>query len=251
MKRLETKTSDGIFAITLNRPEKRNAIDMLMVDELSESLEHADLSADVRAVAIRGNGKDFCAGADLRELLESVDLPSEDNTRNAMRLGNIFLKIRELAKPVVAVVHGRALAGGCGLATACDIVLAHSDAQFGYTEIRRGFVPAMVMVMLRRAVGEKVAFELVSTGRLVSAEEALGMGLISKVVPAETFEADVNAVLGSLAASSGSALALIKRQLYELEGRSFREGVELGAEVNALARNTDEFRVAVKNFMES
>ena len=159
MKRLETKTSDGIFAITLNRPEKRNAIDMLMVDELSESLEHADLSADVRAVAIRGNGKDFCAGADLRELLESVDLPSEDNTRNAMRLGNIFLKIRELAKPVVAVVHGRALAGGCGLATACDIVLAHSDAQFGYPEIRRGFVPAMVMVMLRRAVGEKVAFE--------------------------------------------------------------------------------------------
>ncbi|MCZ6759584.1 MAG: enoyl-CoA hydratase/isomerase family protein, partial [Gemmatimonadetes bacterium] len=132
MKRLETKTSHGIFAITLNRPEKRNAIDMLMVDELSESLEHADLSADVRAVAIRGNGKDFCAGADLRELLESVDLPSEDNTNNAMRLGNIFLKIRELAKPVVAVVHGRALAGGCGLATACDIVLAHSDAQFGY-----------------------------------------------------------------------------------------------------------------------
>jgi len=167
----------------------------------------------------------------------------------AMRLGSVFIAMRALPKPVVAVVRGRALAGGCGLATACDLVLAHEDATFGYPEVRRGFVPAMVMAMLRRAVGEKTAFDLVATGRLLSAEEARQLGLVARVFPAASFEQDSRALLGELAGASASALGLIKRQLYEIDGRSFEEAIALGAKVNAVARSTPDFREAVGQFL--
>lgn len=250
MTRVTTETSDGVYTITLNRPEKRNAIDTPMVEELLQCLEHADLSTDVRVVAIRGKGKDFCAGADLKELLASADFPSERNAENALHLGEVFIRIRKLPQPVVAVVHGRALAGGCGLATACDVVLARSDAQFGYPEITRGFVPAMVMTMLRRAVGEKTAFDLVATGRLLSAADAERLGLISRSISPSAFESEVADMLRGFAGNSASALALIKKQLYELEGRTFEESIRLGAEVNALARSTLDFKEAVKKFFE-
>lgn len=250
MTRVTAETSDGVYTITLNRPEKRNAIDTPMVEELLQCLEHADLSTDVRVVAIRGKGKDFCAGADLKELLASADFPSERNAENALHLGEVFIRIRKLPQPVVAVVHGRALAGGCGLATACDVVLARSDAQFGYPEITRGFVPAMVMTMLRRAVGEKTAFDLVATGRLLSAADAERLGLISRSISPSAFESEVADMLRGFAGNSASALALIKKQLYELEGRTFEESIRLGAEVNALARSTLDFKEAVKKFFE-
>lgn len=249
MTRVTTETSDGVYTITLNRPDKRNAIDTPMVEELLQCLEHADLSADVRVIAIRGEGKDFCAGADLKELLASADLPSERNAENALHLGEVFIRIRKLPKPVVAVVHGRALAGGCGLATACDVVLARSDAQFGYPEITRGFVPAMVMTMLRRAVGEKTAFDLVATGRLLSAADAERLGLISRSISPGAFESEVADILRGFVGNSASALALIKKQLYELEGRTFEQSIRLGAEVNALARATGDFKKAVQGFL--
>lgn len=221
-----------------------------MVSELLAQLERADLDKDVRVVALRGAGKDFCAGADLAELLESVDQTVDENTASAGQLGNVFIAMRKLPKIVAAVVHGRALAGGCGLATACDLVLAHEHASFGYPEIKRGFVPAMVMAMLGRAVGEKVAFDLVGTGRVLTAAEALNVGLISRVLPADGFDREADSILRELVCASGSALALIKRQLYELEGRGFEEAIALGAQVNAVARSTPDFRAAVERFLE-
>jgi methylglutaconyl-CoA hydratase len=241
---------DGVLTATLNRPDKRNAIDAAMVEGLLATLERAELDAAVRVLVVRGAGPDFCAGADLEELLASVERTPEENAGSALRLGEVFLRMRALPKPVVAVVHGRAIAGGCGLATACDLVLARADAQLGYPEVRRGFVPAMVMAMLRRIVGEKVAFDLVATGRLLAAEEAAQLGLVSRVLPAETFERELAAVLTGLAGASATALALIKRQLYELDGRSFEEGIRLGADVNAVARTTPEFRRAVEGFLK-
>lgn len=248
--RLRLELADGVFTITLDRPEKRNAVDASMVDALLNALDRADLEAGVRVVAVRGAGKDFCAGADLAELLASVDHAPEANARSAARLGEVFVRMRRLPKPVVAIVHGRALAGGCGLATACDLVLAHEAAVFGYPEVRRGFVPAMVMAMLRRAVGERVAFDLVATGRLLSAAEAQAVGLIARVLPASQFDPEVQTVLQQLAGASASALSLIKRQLYELEGKSFDEAIVLGADVNALARSTPDFRAAVARFLQ-
>lgn len=170
--------ADGVLTVALNRPDKRNALDAATVAGLHAALERAELDADVRVVALRGAGQDFCAGADLAELLASADRSMDENRANAQRLGDVFVRMRELPKPVVAVVHGRALAGGCGLATACDMVLARADAQFGYPEVSRGFVPAMVMAMLRRVTGEKVAFDLVMTGRILSAAEAQAAGLV-------------------------------------------------------------------------
>ena len=248
--RVLARADGAVLHLTLNRPDKRNAIDAPMVDALLEQLTAADLGAQVRVIALRGAGTDFCSGADLTELLASVDQSAEINAANAERLGRVFTTLREMPKPVVAVVHGRALAGGCGLATACDMVLARDDATFGYPEVHRGFVPAMVMAMLRRAVGEKVAFDLVATGRSLTAQEALGLGLITRVVPAHRFETDVAHLLADLAALSPSAVALTKRLLYAADTVGFDAAIALGARVNAVVRGTPDFKEAVEKFLK-
>lgn len=247
--RVAAQVEAGVLQLTLNRPEKRNALDSAMIDALHRELDQAELDAAVRVVLLRGAGPDFCAGADLAELLESADKSPEQNAADAQRLGDVFIKMRKLPKVVLAGVHGRAFAGGCGLATACDLVLAHEEASFGYPEVRRGFVPAMVMAMLRRAVGEKVAFDLIGTGRILTAAEAVQVGLVSRVASYGSFEDQLTALTSELASSSGSALALIKQQLYEIEGRSFEEAIALGARVNAIARATPGFKTSVADFL--
>jgi methylglutaconyl-CoA hydratase len=247
--RVLVSRGEGVATLTLNRPEKRNALDRRAIAELQAALEQCDLAADVRVVVVRGAGKDFCAGLDLDELLATADLSVTENERRAMELGDVFLALRALPKVTVAAVEGRALAGGCGLATACDLVVARAGAQFGYPEINRGFVPAMVATMLRRAVGAKAAFDLAATGRVVVAEEAERLGLVSRVMPAEDFEEELAALLAQLAAFSPSALALIKHQLYQVEELGFEAGIRLGARVNAAARLTPEFKRTIEAFL--
>jgi methylglutaconyl-CoA hydratase len=241
----------GVLTVTLDRAEKRNALSAALVEALHGALERADLDADVRVVILRGAGKEFCAGADLAELLASADRLPAENEASAARLGAVFTRIRRMPKPVIAAVHGRALAGGAGLATACDIVIAGSAAQLGYPEIQRGFVPAMVMTMLRRIAGEKAALDLVLTGRLVGAEEARDLGLVSRVVPDAELDREGRALASSLAAASPSAIALTKQLFFQLDGKSFEEGIALGARVNALARQTPEFREAITRFLRA
>lgn len=240
----------GILSLTLYRPEKRNALDSETIEALLRALDQAELDPEVRVVALRGAGKDFCAGADLEELLASAERTMGDNERSARRLGEVFIRIRKLPKPVVAVVHGRALAGGAGLATACDLVVAGESAQLGYPEIQRGFVPAMVMTILRRLVGERRGFQLVATGRLISATEAVALGLVTELAPDAELETRAGALLQQLAGQSASAMALIKRLLYDLDGLGFEEGIELGARINALARAHPDFRAAVGAFLK-
>ena len=201
-------------------------------------------------MVIRGAGKDFCAGADLDELLASADRASTENEASALRLGEIFERIRTLPKPVLALVQGRALAGGAGLATACDLVIASQSAQLGYPEIQRGFVPAMVATLLRRSAGEKMALDLILTGRVLGAEEALAAGLVSRVVADAELEQEGVELAARLAGSSASAMALTKRLFFELEGSSFRDGIGLGARVNAVARGTSDFRAAISQFLK-
>ncbi len=157
--------------------------------------------------------------------------------------------MRRLPQPVVAAVRGRALAGGAGLATACDIIVASDDARFGYPEVGVGFVPAMVMTMLRRAMGEKRAFDLVATGRVIDAREALALGLVSRVSPADSFEDDVEKLLARLAAAPPAPIRITKRLFYDLDSLDFAAGLDLGARVNVEARATDEFREGVRGFV--
>jgi methylglutaconyl-CoA hydratase len=247
---LLSSLQSGVLSLTLNRPAKRNALSTELIEQLHDALERADLDRDVRVVLLRGAGKDFCAGADLDELLASVDRSLGENEAAALRLGSLFQRMHELPKPVIAMVQGGAFAGGAGLATACDLVVAGSGAQLGYPEIQRGFAPAMVMALLRRMVGEKVALDLVLTGRVLSALEAERVGLVSRVVPDAELEQATLALGETLAQSSGSALAFTKRLFYQLDGESLVDGIARGARVNAIARATPDFRNSITQFLK-
>jgi methylglutaconyl-CoA hydratase len=246
---LEVAREGGVLTLTLNRPDKRNALSSALLDALHAALDSADLDPEVRVVLLTGAGKDFCAGADLEELLASADAAPEANAASALRLGSLFTRMRSLPKPVIAVVRGRALAGGAGLMTACDLVLASEEAQVGYPEVLRGFVPAMVMTTLRRQVGEKIALDLVLTGRLLGAEEGRRAGLVSRVVPEDALEQEGRELARLLAGAPASALALTKQLFYQLDGQTVEQGIMLGARINALARQTPEFREAIGRFL--
>lgn len=249
MNRIRVEREGAVGRITLARPEKKNALDEQAALELDEALREFGGDHDVRVVLLTAQGDDFCAGADLAALEAMVDAAPEIHRRDAQALGRVFLSIRALPKPVVAAVRGRALAGGAGLASACDLVLAHEQAQFGYPEVRVGFVPAMVMTMLRRSVGEKRAFELVATGRLISAREALDLGLVSRVLAGADFDTQVDEVVQQLARSAPNALRLTKQLFYALDRAGFHEGIALGVEANVEARSTDDFREGVRRFV--
>ena len=249
MKNIRMTVDGAIGRITLARPEKKNALDRVTADELAEAL-FALSQAPVNVVAIDGEGPDFCTGADLAALEAMLDAPREQHLDDAKALGHVFHTIRRMEKPVVALVKGRAYAGGAGLATACDIVLAHEEARFAYPEVTIGFVPAMVMTMLRRSVGEKQAFDLVSTGRILSADEAERIGLVSRVVPAATFDEDIDATLEQISRAPTTALALTKWLFYKLDSLSFEDGIAAGVVTNVEARATDDFKAGVRRFTQ-
>ena len=247
MKNVRIGVEGAIGRIILDRPEKKNALDRVTADELADAL-FALSEAPVRVVAIEGAGVDFCAGADLAALEEMLDSPRQQHIDDAKALGHVFHTIRRMEKPVVALVRGRAYAGGAGLATACDIVLAHEGARFAYPEVTIGFVPAMVMTMLRRSVGEKQAFDLVSTGRILTAQEALDIGLVSRVFAEREFEQLSQSVLNHLADAEASAMAATKTLFYKLDMLPFLDGISAGIVANADARATPAFREGVKKF---
>ena len=247
MNNIRMSVEGAIGRITLARPEKKNALDRATADELAEAL-FALTDSPVKVVAIDGEGPDFCTGADLAALEQMLDSPRQEHIDDAKALGHVFHTIRRMDKPVVALVKGRAYAGGAGLASACDIVLAHEEARFAYPEVTIGFVPAMVMTMLRRSVGEKQAFDLVSTGRILSADEAKAIGLVSRVFAARDFDRLSKAVLDQLAAQSASAMAATKSLFYKLDNLGFLDGISAGIVANADARSTSDFREGVKRF---
>jgi methylglutaconyl-CoA hydratase len=248
--RIRLLRDGAVGRIVLARPEKKNALDRQAADELFAALAQFEGDATIRAIHLAADGDDFCAGADLEALERTLDAGTDVHREDAEALGRVFLAIRALMKPVVCSVRGRALAGGAGLATACDIVLAHEGAEFGYPEVRVGFVPAMVMTMLRRAVGEKHAADLVLTGRIVNAEEAERIGLVSRVVPAATYDEEVDATLQQISRAPTTALALTKWLFYKLDSLSFEDGVAAGVFTNVEARSTDDFKKGVRRFTE-
>jgi methylglutaconyl-CoA hydratase len=240
----------GVARITLNRPEKRNALNDAVIDGIKTSLRQASDDATVRAVVISGAGKDFCSGADLSAIQKIAGASVAENSEDARALLELFVLIRRAPVPVIAAVTGRALAGGCGLATACDLVLASASARFGYPEVRIGFVPAMVMAILRRNVSEKLAFELITRGEEISAEQAKRIGLINQVFSDESFAADVETYVKRFEELSKQAIALTKGLLYQIDGLAFQEALETGADVNVIARMTEDCQKGIAGFLK-
>lgn len=244
---VKTAIDGAIGRITLARPEKKNALDRVMADELAEAL-FALSESPARVVALDAEGPDFCAGADLAALEGMLDASRQEHIEDAKALGHVFHTIRRMSKPVVALVKGRAYAGGAGLATACDLVFADESARFAYPEVTIGFVPAMVMTMLRRSVGEKHAFDLVSTGRILSAREACDIGLVSRVFSTAEFDSATGVLLTEMSESPPEAMAATKTLFYKLDTMGFLDSISAGIIANADARQTDEFRDGVKRF---
>ena len=247
---LLVRREGGVARLTLNRPDKRNALNAELIAALKAALRAADDDPQVRVVALEGAGRDFCSGADLSALRTVAEGGVMENLEDVEGLAELFLLPRRMRKPVVALVRGRALAGGCGLATACDLVLAAEGAQFGYPEVRIGFVPAMVMAITRRNVSEKRAFDLLVRAQAVGAAEAERIGLISRVVPDDAFAAEADALLAELAERSPSAVQLTKRLLYHSDAMGFEAAVRAGADLNVLARMTDDMQAGVRRFLE-
>jgi methylglutaconyl-CoA hydratase len=249
MSEIITEKENSVLTVTLNRPEKRNALNDALIGRLKDALREADREDELRAVVIKGAGRDFCSGADLSALQKIAESDVMENLWDAENLLELFALIRKIRIPVIAAVHGRALAGGCGLATACDIVLAARSARFGYPEVKIGFVPAMVMAILRRNLSEKKSFELITQGFDFSAEEAAGFGLVNRVFEDENFDDEVKNYVSVYESVSRSAVVLSKKLLYQMDGMTFDAALETGAEINTIARLTEDCRRGIERFL--
>src|ERR1043166_2218672 len=239
----------AIARVTLNRPEKRNALNDELVAGLKSALRRAHDDDKIRVVILSGAGSDFCAGADLSALQKIANASVAENLDDARSLMELFVLLREVRVPVIAAVRGRALAGGCGLALGCDLVIAEAEARFGFPEVKIGFVPAMVMTILRRNVSEKKAFELISLGGEISAGEAASFGLINRAVDASTFDSEVNGLAAKLARLSPSAITLSKQLLYKIDSLSFAEALQSSVDVNVTARMRDDSKKGMARFL--
>ena len=244
-----SEARDGVAYLTLNRPDKRNALNDELVADLKTALKAADSDDTVQCVVVRGAGANFCSGADLSALQKISQASVAENIADAESLGRLFLLIRRVRVPVIAAVQGRALAGGCGLALACDIVLADNSARFGFPEVKLGFVPAMVMAILRRSVSEKIAFELITTGSEISAADANHLGLVNHVFEGENFEADVENFAHRFQKLSRSALSLSKSLFYSSEAMAFEDALAAGVDINATARMTEDCQKGIARFL--
>jgi methylglutaconyl-CoA hydratase len=249
MSELLVTTEGSIRYLTLNRPEKRNALNDALISALKDALREADHDDALRAVVIEAAGNDFCSGADLSALQKIAESTYEENLEDARSLMELFTLIRRVRVPVIAAVRGRALAGGAGLATGCDIVLASSTARFGYPEVKIGFVPAMVMAILRRNLPEKLAFEIATRGFDFDAATAERYGLINRVFDDGEFDSAVREYVGVYEKISRSAVEMTKRLLYDMDGLDFEGAITAGTEVNARARMTDDCKKGIERFL--
>lgn len=248
-KTLELKQDGEVATITLTRPEKRNAISVQMIEDLLEALGEAE-SSSARVVILTGAGNAFCAGMDIEELRAIASRSHEQHLEESQRTARMFFRLYRFPKPLIAAVNGPAIAGGCGIATLADFTLAVPEAKFGYTEVKIGFIPALVSVFLRRQIGEKGMRDLLLTGRIISAAEALQMGLITEVVPGEKLLARAREIATTLISSSPTSLARTKRLLLQFDEKSIEEEIDLAVRENAAIRSTPDFREGVTSFLE-
>lgn len=246
---IKIETDGSIALITLNRADKRNAISASMIAELLAALDAIDAGGE-RVAILTGAGKAFCAGMDLDALKSLATQSPEENLADARRTAKLFRRLWSFPKPLIAAVNGAALAGGCGIATLCDFTLAAPEAKFGYTEVRVGFIPALVSVFLERQLGEKLARDLLLTGRIIDAAEASRMGLVTKVVPAEELLTSARELAKTLFANSPGSLQATKRLLARASEAEIEQRIELAVAESVAVRSTPDFREGLAAFLE-
>jgi len=247
---LTTTDLPGIRLLTLNDPQRRNPLSPALTKDLLAALDTAEQDPAIRAVVLTGAGPAFSAGADLEFLKQVTTAGAEANYAHSRELMRLFHRVYTFSKPTIAAINGPAVAGGAGLATACDLVVMSEQAQIGYTEVKIGFVAALVGVILVRAVGEKHARELLLTGKLVSALEAYRMGLVNRVVPAEQVLEEALALAQEVAANAPTSLALTKELLNALPGMGLEDGFRLASIANAWVRETGDLAEGIAAFLE-
>lgn len=239
-----------VAVLTLDRPERRNALSRALRADLTDALAWAEAEPAVRAVVLTGAGKAFCAGLDLAELEGTLTYAEAEHQRDSEALARLYLLLLTLSKPVIAAVNGPAVAGGAGLVTACDLAVMGRGATIGYTEARIGFVAALVGVLLARQVGEKHVRDLLLSARLVGAEEAQRMGLVNAVVADDEVLESACARAAELARNAPGSLALTKRLLLEAPGLPLEEGLARAVAINVSARSGAELAEGVRAFLE-
>lgn len=244
------ETKDRIGYITLNRPEKRNALNAEMVTAIKAAFTQAENDEHCKVIVLQANGEAFCAGADLAYLQQLQNNTFEENLADSTHLMELFNMIYKGKKAVIGKIQGHALAGGCGLATVCDISFSVPEAKFGYTEVKIGFVPAIVKVFLLRKIGEGKARELLLTGKIISAQEAQNFGLINFVTSKETIDAEVLDFASKLCVeASGQSIALVKEMIADVQHLSVDEGLNYAARMNAHARATEDCKRGIQSFL--
>jgi len=241
---------DRIAYISLNRPEKRNALNAELVQNLKDTFNEAEENDDVKVIVLKANGDAFCAGADLAYLQQLQKNTYEENLADSNHLKELFEQIYTLKKVVIAQVEGHAIAGGGGLATVCDFVYAVPEAKFGFTEVRIGFVPAIISLFILRKIGETKTKELLFTGDLVTAQKAKAMGLINQVVEAGNIEDEVYDFAQKIIANcSADSLALTKQLLANVASKHYQDGLNYASEMNAKARATKDCVQGISSFL--
>jgi methylglutaconyl-CoA hydratase len=247
---LKAQSEGGVLTLTMNRPEKRNALHPAMIDELTRALETAASDAKCAVILLTGAGEAFCAGMDLGHLQALNAKTPEEHRADTERVAHLLRTLYDTPKPTIAAVNGAAVAGGMGLATICDFTLAVPEAKFGYTEVKIGFVPAIVSAFLRAQIGDKRARDLLLTGRLIKAQEAFELGLVTKVVPATDLMEEARGLAGKLLDNSPAAMQATKRLLSEHLRQHLDVEIQLAIEANVEARATEDFREGVRSFLE-
>ncbi|HVB07666.1 MAG TPA: enoyl-CoA hydratase-related protein [Candidatus Acidoferrales bacterium] len=246
---LDDELDGALATITLNRPEKRNAISPEMIGDLLAALDEAERGT-ARVVILTGAGKSFCSGMDLEALRGLATQTHEQHVADAERMRKMFYRVYAFPKPLIAAVNGAAIAGGTGLATLCDFTLATPEAKFGYTEVRIGFLPAIVSVFLLRQVGEKITRELMLSGKIFDAAEAHRLGLVTQLVPQEKLMESARELAQSLIASSPTSLALTKRLILRSSEKEIERDLAAAIHESAEIRRTADFREGLTSFLE-
>jgi len=251
MKYILYNVSDRIGYITLNRPEKRNALNFDVVAELKSAFAQAEGDDNVKVIVLKANGESFCAGADLAYLQQLQHFSYEENLADSNHLRDLFYQIYTLKKVVIAHVQGNALAGGCGLVNVCDFAFSAPEVKFGYTEVKIGFIPAIVMIFLIRKVGEANARHLVLTGDLVSALEAKSMNLVYRIVEKETLDNEVSGFAKNLITNNSShALMLTKQMMASVQSMKLEDALTFASKMNANARSSDDCKKGIDSFLK-